>query len=87
MELIAIGVDVKHAVDGCICLVDLGVLCMYVVNCFAEISDCGNGVDTLPDEVRGVEVCADDIADGVMRLVGLYTQKPGCISNAIFSMP
>ena len=62
VDLVAEGLGVKHAVDGGVVGVDLGVLGVEVINGTLQGTDGGNGIDALPDEVRGVEVRADHVA-------------------------
>ena len=63
VDLIPEGFGVKNAVDGNVVLVDLGVLCVEVVDRTLKRADGGNGVDALPDQVGGVEVGTDRVTD------------------------
>ena len=62
VDLVGEGLGVKHAVFRGVVFVHLGVLGMEVVDAALQFADGGNGLDALPDQVRGVEVGADDIA-------------------------
>ena len=61
VDLVTEGLGVKHAVDGGVVLVDLGILGVEVVDGTLQRADSGNGVDALPNEVRGVEVRTDRV--------------------------
>ena len=66
---------VQYAVDSGVVLVDLGVLRMEVEDrmFLAEGADCGDGVNTLPDQMAGVEVGADFRADSGAELGAVST--------------
>ena len=59
MNLVCIGLGVKHAVDGGVVLVDFSILGMEVEYRIAERSDAGNGIHALPDKMARVEVRAE----------------------------
>lgn len=61
------GRGVQDAVDRRVVGVDGGVLGMEVVDGALEGPDGGDDVDALPEEVGGVEVRADDGADGLAQ--------------------
>ena len=59
---------IENAVGSDIVLIELGVLCVNVVDSVAELADSGNRLDSLPDKMGGVEVCADGIAYSLSQL-------------------
>ncbi len=61
------GRGVQDAVDRRVVGVDGGVLGMEVVDGALERPDGGDDVDALPEEVGGIEVRADDRADGLAQ--------------------
>jgi len=67
VDFVAVMLGIEHAVDGGVELVDLCILCVDMVYRAAELAYGGNGVDTLPDKVRGIEVRADHIADRITQ--------------------
>ena len=70
VQLVREVLGVQYAVDSGVVLVDLGVLRMEVEDrmFLAEGADCGDGVNTLPDQMAGVEVGADFRADSGAEL-------------------
>ena len=62
VDLVAVMLGIKHAVFRLVVCVYLCILCMNVIDRSLKLTDSSYGIHTLPDEVRGVEVCADDIA-------------------------
>lgn len=59
VDLVRIGLGVKHAVDGGVIFVYLRVLGVEMEDSVAERSDAGNGIHALPDEVARVKVRAE----------------------------
>jgi hypothetical protein len=59
VNLIAVGLRVKHAVNHGVEFVNLGILRVEVEDGVAHFSYAGNGVHALPDKVARVEVRAD----------------------------
>ena len=90
VDLVAVVLCVKHAVLCGIVLVDLGVLGVNVVDSAGQLADSRNGVHTLPDKVRGIEVCADNVAYSRAELeesLGIVNAKSGvhlkCNANTV----
>lgn len=70
VDLIAVMLGIENAVDLGIAAVDAGILCMEMEHS-AVFADVANGfyrVDTLPNEVGRIEVCAEARADGITEL-------------------
>ncbi len=63
MELIAVVLGIENTVLCGVIVIDFGILCMNVVDGACQLADRGNGIHALPNEVRGIEVCADNITD------------------------
>ena len=59
---VAIACGVQHTRDGGVERIDLGVLCVHVVDGTSQVADGRRGVDALPEEVAGVKVGTDDVA-------------------------
>ena len=62
VSLVAVVLGIKDTELGGVVLVDLGILGVEVIDCALQLTDSRNGVDSLPDKVRGVEVSTDDVA-------------------------
>ena len=80
VSFVGIVLSVKDAEFSGVVLVNLGVLRMEVIDSTLKLADSGYGVDALPDEVRGVEVCADDVADcgaELKKSLGVINTEPG----------
>ena len=56
---------IQYAVFADIVLEQLRILCVEIVDrlCFAQIADDFENVHPLPEKVRRVDICADDVAD------------------------
>ena len=62
MDLIAVMLGIQHAEFGGVVFVDLGILGVEVVDRALQHANGGNRVDSLPDEVRRVEIRTDGLA-------------------------
>ena len=63
IQLVAVMLGIENAVLCGVVLVDLGILCVEVIDRALELTDSRNGIDALPDKVGGVEVSADNVAN------------------------
>ena len=63
VSLVAVMLRIEDAELRGVVLVDLRILRVEVIDSALELADSRYGIDALPDKVRGVEVCADNVAD------------------------
>ena len=80
MDLVAVVLGIKNAVLCLVIGVDLGILCVYVVDSSLKLADSRNGIHTLPDKVRGVKVCANSITNSRAKLqesLGIVNTESG----------
>ena len=60
VKLVAVMLGIENTVLCGVVLVDLGILRVEVIDRALELADSGNGIDALPQQMGGVEVCADN---------------------------
>ena len=91
VNFIAVVLCVKNTVFGGIVLVDLGILCMDVVDSTLKFADSGNGVHPLPNKVRGVEISTEVVSAGISeaeKCFGVVYAETGMhfkrYTNAVF---
>ena len=68
VDLVAVVLGIQHAVLGGVVMVDLGILCMEVIDRALQLADSSHGIHALPYQVRGVKVCTDDVTNRCTQL-------------------